>query len=47
VNFAHGDEGNAAWYTESKLPTLRQLKAKYDPNLLFSFYNPVENSTNW
>jgi hypothetical protein len=41
VHFAHGDEGSAAWYTESKLFQLQALKAKYDPHSLFSFYNPV------
>jgi hypothetical protein len=41
TNFAHGDEGAAAWYSEENLPRLRQLKSKYDPVSLFSFYNPV------
>lgn len=41
VHFANGDEGQKAWYTESKLSKLQKLKAKYDPDSLFSFYNPV------
>ncbi|TGO20463.1 hypothetical protein BPAE_0294g00090 [Botrytis paeoniae] len=45
VHFAHGDEGNAAWYTEHKLKQLKELKNKYDPNSLFSFYNPVLNTS--
>lgn len=46
VNFAHGDEGPASWYTAGKLPRLRSLKKRYDPRGLFSFYNPVQgNST--
>lgn len=45
VHFAHGDEGPTAWYTGSKLLQLRALKAKYDPNTLFSFYNAVSSSS--
>lgn len=45
VHFAHGDEGNAAWYTEQKLEKLEALKNKYDPKSLFSFYNPVLNTS--
>ncbi|TVY40550.1 FAD-linked oxidoreductase [Lachnellula occidentalis] len=41
VHFAHGDEGEAAWYTEGKLRSLKALKAVYDPRGLFSFYNAV------
>ncbi|KAK0713564.1 hypothetical protein B0T26DRAFT_873683 [Lasiosphaeria miniovina] len=41
VNFAHGDEGPAAWYGERNLQRLRQLKRKWDPRGLFGFYNAV------
>ncbi|TVY94171.1 FAD-linked oxidoreductase [Lachnellula willkommii] len=41
TNFAHGDEGVAAWYTEANVPMLTELKQRFDPNGLFSFYNPV------
>jgi len=43
VLFSHGDEGPEAWYTSDKLPRLKQLKRKYDPKNLFSWYNPVPN----
>ncbi|KIM92951.1 hypothetical protein OIDMADRAFT_96286, partial [Oidiodendron maius Zn] len=39
VNFGHGDEGPAAWYSARKLPALRALKAVYDPGNLFRYYN--------
>lgn len=41
VNFAHGDEGPAAWYSAEKLKNLTRLKRKWDPKELFSFYQPV------
>ncbi|KAH7320279.1 hypothetical protein B0I35DRAFT_431078 [Stachybotrys elegans] len=41
VNFAHGDEPAKAWYSSRKLPKLRELKRRYDPNSSFSFYNPI------
>jgi hypothetical protein len=41
TNFAHGDEGPVAWYTEAHVLRLKELKRKYDPGSLFSFYNPV------
>ena len=41
VNYAHGDEGPEAWYGKRKLPKLRKLKAKWDPEGLFSWFNPV------
>lgn len=41
LNFAHGNEGPEAWWTEDKLPVLKGLKAKYDPTNLFHFYNPL------
>jgi len=44
TNLANGDEGDKAWYTERKLVGLQPLKAKYDPNSLFSFYNPVSST---
>ena len=40
VNYAHGDEGEAAWYGES-LERLRELKRQWDPLGLFSSYNAV------
>ncbi|KAF6810456.1 FAD-dependent oxygenase, partial [Colletotrichum plurivorum] len=41
VNYAHGDEGAAAWYSRRKLPQLKNLKKKWDAKGLFSFTNPV------
>lgn len=41
TNFAHGDEGPAAWYGARKLDRLSNLKLKWDPNELLSFYNQV------
>ncbi|KAF2792080.1 FAD-binding domain-containing protein [Melanomma pulvis-pyrius CBS 109.77] len=41
THFAHGDEGAAAWYGEENVSRLRKLKKQYDPQGLFSFYNPV------
>ena len=43
VNLAHGDEGEAAWYSARKLPRLRQLKKKYDSQSLFSHYNGISS----
>jgi hypothetical protein len=40
VNYAHGDEGPEAWYAQS-LPRLRELKGIWDPNEVFSFFNPI------
>lgn len=47
VNFAHGDEGPEAWYGKHNLARLGELKEKWDPQGLFSFYNaipPIEPS---
>ncbi|KAI2621293.1 hypothetical protein GGR54DRAFT_96721 [Hypoxylon sp. NC1633] len=41
VNFAHGDEGPAAWYGARNLERLSELKREWDPQELFSFYNAV------
>jgi hypothetical protein len=41
LNFAHGDEGPAVWYSLEKLDNLTHLKRKWDPKALFSFYQPV------
>jgi hypothetical protein len=41
VNFAHGDEGPAAWYGQRNLERLGRLKQIWDPKRLFSFYNAV------
>lgn len=41
VNFAHGDEGAGAWYGAKKLPKLLDLKHKWDPEAIFSYFNPV------
>ncbi|KFA74441.1 hypothetical protein S40288_08910 [Stachybotrys chartarum IBT 40288] len=41
VNYAHGDEGPAAWYTRRKLPRLRELKRRWDPKALFNFSNGI------
>ncbi|KAJ2991370.1 hypothetical protein NUW58_g2537 [Xylaria curta] len=35
VNYAIGDEGPAAWWSEANLPKLRALKARWDPHNLF------------
>lgn len=34
-NYAYGDEGPEAWYSEANLPELRRLKAEWDPNNVF------------
>lgn len=44
VNYGHGDEGPLGWYSARKLPRLNALKAKYDPNKLFSHYNALETT---
>nr|QNC49721.1 Hfaza2M [Hypoxylon fragiforme] len=41
VNFAHGDEGPAAWYGARNLARLSELKRKWDPRGLFNYYNAV------
>ncbi|CAG8961607.1 hypothetical protein HYFRA_00006143 [Hymenoscyphus fraxineus] len=41
VNFAHGDDGPAAWYGKRKLEKLGRIESEWDPNGLFSFYNHV------
>lgn len=43
VNYGHA-EGEEVWYTEQKLPRLKALKKRYDPEELFSHYNPVKIS---
>ncbi|KAL2871241.1 uncharacterized protein BJX67DRAFT_343924 [Aspergillus lucknowensis] len=40
-NYAQGDEGPEILYTSRKLPRLAALKRKWDPNEVFSYYNPV------
>lgn len=42
VHYARGDEAPEQMYGARKLPKLRMLKAKYDPNGLFNFYNSVQ-----
>ncbi|KAI1416403.1 FAD binding domain-containing protein [Hypoxylon sp. FL1857] len=39
VNYAHGDEGRVAWYSERKLPKLLSLKSRWDPKTLFNWTN--------
>lgn len=41
VNYAHGDEGARAWYSQRKLAKLASLKRTWDPEQLFSWYDPV------
>ncbi|QSZ37802.1 hypothetical protein DSL72_008902 [Monilinia vaccinii-corymbosi] len=43
VNYGR-DEGEAVWYSERKLARLKALKRRYDPQELFSHYNPVRIS---
>ncbi|KAH8799826.1 hypothetical protein F5884DRAFT_848014 [Xylogone sp. PMI_703] len=45
VNFAHGDEGPEVWYQPRKLANLTRLKKEWDPEQLFSWFNPVP--LNW
>lgn len=40
-NYAFGDEGPAAWYSEANLPKLRELKAKWDPDYVFGNGAPL------
>jgi hypothetical protein len=48
VNYAFGDEGNEQWYGYEpwRLEKLRSLKALYDPNGAFNYYNPIVISGN-
>lgn len=41
VNFAHGDEGPAAWYGARNMERLGGLKRIWDPKGLFGFYNTI------
>ncbi|KAI1433774.1 FAD-binding domain-containing protein [Xylaria sp. CBS 124048] len=43
VNYAHGDESEESMYGYEpwRLQKLRSLKALYDPNGRFSYYNPI------
>jgi len=41
VNFAHGDEGAKSWYSERKLKKLEILKQIYDPERVFTNFNPI------
>jgi hypothetical protein len=41
VNYAHGNEGQVAWYSERKLPKLRALKSRWDPKQLFHWTNGI------
>lgn len=43
VNYAYGDEGPAAWYGHEdwRQDRLKELKTKYDPKGVFSFYAPI------
>lgn len=41
INYDHGDEGPAAWWGQSNLPKLIELKQKWDPKGLFGKGNPV------
>lgn len=43
VNYAHGDESTESMYGYEpwRLEKLRGLKAQYDPDNLFSYYNPI------
>jgi hypothetical protein len=43
VNYANGFEGPEQWYGNEpwRLERLRGLKAKYDPNNCFRFFNPI------
>lgn len=42
VNYAIGDEGPAAWWSEANLPKLRHLKAQWDPHNLFGRGYPLQ-----
>ncbi|VUC29972.1 unnamed protein product [Clonostachys rosea] len=41
VNYAHGDEGQDAWYTKGKMERLSALKTRWDPKGLFNFFNGI------
>ncbi|KAF1815559.1 putative FAD-dependent oxidase [Eremomyces bilateralis CBS 781.70] len=41
VNYAQGDDSQEAMYGARKLERLRALKRKWDPNCVFSWYNPI------
>ena len=41
VNYAQGDETLEQIYGAQKLPRLAGLKAKYDPDNIFTFNNPL------
>ena len=41
VNFAHGDEGPEVWYHQRKMDNLTRLKREWDPDQLFSWFNPI------
>lgn len=43
VNYAHGDESPEAWYGDH-LPRLSALKAEWDPEDVFSYYNAIPAS---
>ncbi|KAL9619036.1 MAG: hypothetical protein Q9160_006291 [Pyrenula sp. 1 TL-2023] len=44
VNYAHGDEGNEAvyGYERWRMERLRGLKKRYDPEMRFRFFEPIE-----
>lgn len=44
INYAHGDETLEQRYGANKLPRLAKLKAKYDPDQIFSFSNGLPTS---
>ncbi|CAH0052241.1 unnamed protein product [Clonostachys solani] len=41
VNYAHGDEGQHAWYTKGNMERLSTLKKRWDPKGLFNFFNGI------
>jgi len=41
VNYAHGDEGPEVWYGAQKLERLSRLKREWDPDQVFSWYQPI------
>ena len=43
VNYAHGDEGEVAWYSDRKLPRLRASKARWDPKQMFHWTNGISH----
>ncbi|KAL8665054.1 MAG: hypothetical protein Q9202_002610 [Teloschistes flavicans] len=44
TGYAHGDEGQTAWYSWRKLGRLVRLKKQYDPKQIFSWNNPIPGS---